>query len=276
MMRRERATVGHKQISYLISESAAADAPKQPLRTLVLLHAFPLNADMWIPQLSGPPPGWRLIAPDYRGFGQSWAADSGSVSMNDLAGDVIDLLDALHVHEAVIAGCSMGGYVAFELLSSAPNYATGLILIDTRAPADTDEGKAGRRKMLETVRYRGAVAIADEMTPKLLGETTRRERPDLVKEVHAAIAGATAEAIAMAVTAMMTRKDMMPLLTQLSLPSLVVAGSEDALIPFAASEQMHGAIKGARLAKIPAAGHLPNLEQPRAFDAEVLQFLQRL
>ena len=275
MMRRERKTIGQKQISYLISESAAADA-KQPLRTLVLLHAFPLSAEMWNPQLSGSWPGWRLVAPDYRGFGQSWAAGSGAASMNDLAGDVIDLLDALHVHEAVIAGCSMGGYVAFELLGSAPNYATGVILIDTRATGDTDEGKAGRRKMLDTVRERGAAAVADEMTPKLLGETTRRERPDLVKHVHAAIAGASADAIAMAVTAMMNRKDMMPLLNQLSIPALVMTGSEDALIPPAASEQMQGAIKGARLATIAGAGHLPNLEQPRAFDAELQQFLQRL
>jgi len=272
-MQRDHVTVGQQRIGYASAETPSPDTPRQPLRNLVLLHGFPLNSAMWQPQLDAVPAGWRVIAPDYRGFGNS--SPPSSATMNDLAGDLVDLLDRLEIHEAVVAGCSMGGYVAFELLASAPNYVKGLVLIDTRAGADTEEGKAGRRKMVEKVETEGSRAIADDMTPKLLGASTQRDRPDLVKHVHAMIAGAHPKAIAMAVNAMMGRKDMTPALSAIKAPTLIVAGAEDTLIPAAAMEQMHAAIKGSRIHTIDGAGHLPSLEHPAAFDAVLQAFLRQ-
>jgi 3-oxoadipate enol-lactonase len=272
-MQREQITIGRKRLSYLSAESRLPGARQQPLRHVLFLHAFPLNASMWEPQLSAVPAGWRMIAPDYRGFGES--SLSTPATMNELAGDVVDLLDHLEIHEAVVAGCSMGGYVAFELLASAPNYVKGLVLIDTRAGADTEEGKAGRRKMLERVDKDGSRAIADDMTPKLLGATTQRERPDLVKQVHSTIAARDPKAIAMAVNAMMGRKDMTPSLAAIKVPTLIIAGAEDTLMPLPAMQQMHTEIKGSRFASIEGAGHLPNLEATKAFDAALLEFLKQ-
>jgi 3-oxoadipate enol-lactonase len=272
-MRLDQITIGHRRIGYASAETPAPGTPRQPLRNLVLLHAFPLNATMWQPQVDAAPAGWRVIAPDYRGFGES--SPPLPATMNDLAGDLVDLLDRLEIHEAIVAGCSMGGYVAFELLASAPNYVKGLVLIDTRAGADTEEGKTGRRKMLERVEKEGSRAIADDMTPKLLGASTQRDRPELVKRVHAMISGTHPQAIAMAVNAMMGRKDMTPALSDIKVPTLIIAGAEDTLMPLAAMEQMHGAVKGARFQTIDAAGHLPSLEQPEAFDAALQQFLKQ-
>lgn len=274
-MRREEVTIDRKKISYLVSETPAAPGfRRQPLSTVVFLHAFPLSAEMWRSQIGGAPPGWRMVAPDYRGFGRSSAPDLDKSGMNDLAGDVVDLLDRLEIARAVIAGCSMGGYVAFDLLERAQNYVSGLVLIDTRAGADTDEVKANRRKMLEQVDQGGAEAIASEMTPKLLGATTRRERPDVVKQVHDLICSNGPAAIKMAVNAIMERKDMTPLLPKIAIPTLIIAGAEDALIPLAASEAMHRAVSQSTLDIIPSAGHLPNLEQAMAFDAALHAFLQ--
>jgi pimeloyl-ACP methyl ester carboxylesterase len=275
MSRREQLSLGKRQISYLFSETPSPGARQQPLRTVLFLHAFPLNADMWHPQVGVAPAGWRMVAPDYRGFGQSSLSDSPKTTMNDLAGDAIDLLDRLEITEAVVAGCSMGGYVAFELLESAPRYVKGLVLIDTRAGADTEDGKAARLKMLETIDTGGSEAIADDMTPKLLGATTRRERPDLVKHIHQMIRAANPAAIKMAVTAIMNRKDMTPFINGIKVPTLIIAGAEDALIPAVAIQEMHGAIKHSGLVTIPFAGHLPNLEQTVPFDVELQQFLQR-
>jgi 3-oxoadipate enol-lactonase len=272
-MQRRHVTVGQKRIGYLTAESPSPGSARQPLRNLVFLHAFPLNAAMWQPQLDGVPAGWRVVAPDYRGFGES--SPAAPASMNDLAGDVVDLLDRLEIHEAVVAGCSMGGYVAFEALVSAPHYVKGLILIDTRAGADTEEGKAGRRKMLEKLEKEGARAIADEMTPKLLGASTQRDRPDLVKHVHAMISATDPNAIALAINAMMGRKDMTASLGDIKIPTLIIAGAEDALMPAAAMQQMHGAIKGAQFQTIDGAGHVPSLEQPAAFDALLRDFLKQ-
>jgi pimeloyl-ACP methyl ester carboxylesterase len=161
------------------------------------------------------------------------------------------------------------------VLESAPGYVKGLVLIDTRAGADTDEGKAGRRAMLDKVEKEGSGAIADEMTPNLLDAATQRDRPDLVSHVHAMISATDPRAIAMAVSAMMGRKDMTASLGAIKVPTLIVAGSEDKLIPATAMRQMHGAIKGAGFHTIEAAGHLPSLEQPSAFDAAVQQFLEQ-
>jgi 3-oxoadipate enol-lactonase len=275
-MRREQVTVGRKQLSYLVSETPSGGAREQPLRNVVFLHAFPLNSEMWQPQIGAVPAGWRMIAPDYRGFGHcALPPEPEKTRMNDLAGDVIDLLDSLSITSAVVAGCSMGGYVAFEIVESAATYVSGLVLIDTRAGGDTEDGKAGRRKMLETIDARGSEAIADEMTPKLLGATTVRERPGLVTHVHDTIRAAHPGAITMAVHAMMNRKDMTPLLSTIKVPTLIVAGVEDTLIPLPAIQQMQGAIKGSTLEMIPFAGHLPNLEQPTAFDVALQLFLQR-
>lgn len=276
-MRREQVTIGRKQISYLIGETPAVSGSRQqPLRTIVFLHAFPLRAEMWEPQIGVPPSGWRMVAPDYRGFGPGGVSPHlDGTKMNDLAGDVIDLLDRLEITETIIAGCSMGGYVAFELLESAPNYVSGLILIDTRATADTDEGKANRRKMIESLAKGGSEAVADEMTPKLLGATTLRDRPDLVKHVRHIITSTNPAAIKMGLVAMMERRDMTASLNTITVPTLIVHGAEDVIVPLTASQQMQDAIKKSQLVTIPFAGHVPPLEQTVPFNVELQKFLSR-
>src|SRR5262245_4404693 len=118
---------------------ARPPASVRPRGTLLLLHAFPLSSQMWEPQLILSEQGWRLIAPDLTRVG-------ASVTMDDYAGDVIDLLDGLHVEDAVVCGCSMGGYLALALARMAERYIRGLILVDTRAQADTPEAIENRRK----------------------------------------------------------------------------------------------------------------------------------
>jgi pimeloyl-ACP methyl ester carboxylesterase len=195
--------------------------------------------------------------------------------MDDSAGDVIDLLDSLHVEQAVIGGLSMGGYVTFALLRNAATYFQGLVLADTRPQADTPEGVQARQRMLTLVRDQGPGAVADDMLPRLLGESTRRQRADLVEEVRAIVLSNGTEAIAGAITAMMTRPDSTPLLSTIKLPTLIVVGEEDTLTPPQLSVDMHNAISGSQLVRIPGAGHLSNLEQPAAFNEALITFLNR-
>jgi 3-oxoadipate enol-lactonase len=240
--------------------------------TLVLLHAFPLNARMWEGQLGLAETGWHIIVPQLRGFDDG-SADPPAASIDDYAGDVIDLLDALHLKQAVIGGQSMGGYIAFAVLRLAARYVQGLILANTRSQADTPEGRAGREKLLGVLTQGGPAAVAGEMLPKLLGETTRATRPLVVERVRSLILSSTPDAIAGAIGAMMTRPDSTPLLAGIHVPTLIVAGDEDALIPSSAAEEMHGAIGGSALVRIPGAGHLSNLEQPDLFNAALAAFL---
>jgi len=252
---------------------AAAAGSERPRGTLLLIHAFPLNARMWEPQLTLAANGWRVIVPQLRGM-DGGSTDQAATSMDEHAGDIVDLLDALHVEDAVVGGLSMGGYVAFALVRHAARYIRGLVLADTRPQADTPEGVEGRRKMLALVREKGPAAVADEMIPKLLGEHTRRTQPDVAQTVRALIMSSSADAIANAITALMTRADSTPLLATIHVPTLIVVGEQDTITPPALSEQMYQAIKGSEYVAIPDAGHLSNLEQPEVFNAALARFLE--
>jgi pimeloyl-ACP methyl ester carboxylesterase len=241
--------------------------------TLVLIHGFPLSAHSWERQFVLSESGWRLIVPHLRGFDDG---DGHSrTSMDDHAGDIIDLLDSLHVEQAIIGGLSMGGYVTFALLRHAPSYFKGLLLADTRPQADTPEGKAARERMVAMVREKGPSAVADDMLPKLLGETSRREQPGLVEEVRGIIMSNGTETIADALTAMMRRSDSTPTLGTIKVPTLILVGDEDTVTPPQLSVDMHSAIAGSELVRIPRAGHLANMEQPEMFNQAVTRFLQR-
>jgi len=167
----------------------------------------------------------------------------------------------------------MGGYVAFALLRLASRYVQGLVLADTRSQADTAEGVAGRQRMLQLVLDKGPSAVADEMIPKLLGATTLSTRPAVVDQVRSLALASSADAIAGAISALMTRPDSTPLLGSIHVPTLIVVGDEDTVTPPAASEEMHAAIGGSELVRISQAGHLSNLEQPDVFNAALTAFL---
>jgi pimeloyl-ACP methyl ester carboxylesterase len=234
----------------------------------VLLHAFPLSARMWEPQFALADEGWRVIAPDFAASSQS-----STPTMDDYAGQVIDLLDSLRIHEAVIAGLSMGGYVALAMFRHAARYAQALILSDTRAEADTPQAVEGRRKMQMLVREKGQAAVADEMLPKLLGDTTRRTRPETVEQVRALVLASSAQSISGALNALMTRPDSTSLLPSIHCPVQIIVGEEDTATPRALSENMQQRIAGSELAVIPQAGHLSSIEQPHVFNQTVARFL---
>ncbi len=140
---------------------------------LVLLHAFPLNAHMWDGQLTLAEGGWRVIAPQLRGL-DGPAGDPPVTSMDDYAGDVIDLLDALHIQTAVIGGLSLGGYVTFAILRLAARYLQGLILADTRPQGDTPASIEGRKRLLQLAQEKGPSAVADDIRMRSRRPTSRR------------------------------------------------------------------------------------------------------
>ena len=243
---------------------------------LVLIHAFPLNAEMWRGQIDAAPGGWRVIAPDLRGFGSSGMLDGSTPpSIDDYAEYVVTLLQQCGIDRAVIGGLSMGGYVAFALFRRAPKLVRGLVLADTRATPDTDEGREGRRKMQALVQREGAAGVAREMLPKLLSERTRRTKPEVASEVERLILSSRPEGIHAALEAMMRRPDSTPDLARLDCPVLIVVGEDDRLTPVEDSRRMHEQIRGSELALLHGAGHLSNLEQPDAFNARLASFLDQ-
>jgi 3-oxoadipate enol-lactonase len=240
---------------------------------VVLLHAFPLSADMWRPQLERIANGWKLIAPDLNGFGPGAAVPRGATTIEDLAAGVDAVLDALKIEEATIGGLSMGGYVTFALFRRSPGRFTGVVLADTKATPDTPEARDGRQHMLDLVRRAGPAAVAEQMLPTLLGETSRRERPDLADRIRALIEANHVEGIAGGIEAIRDRPDATPLLERMSCPTLVLVGDEDGLTPPSDAEAMQQRLSRSRLVVLPSAGHLSNLETPDAFSQALADFL---
>jgi 3-oxoadipate enol-lactonase len=235
---------------------------------LILLHAFPLSAEMWRPVLERVPDGWHYVAPDLRGFGASTPATTGA-SLDDHAADIEGLLNALELERAVIGGLSMGGYIAFALMRRAPERVSALVLADTRAGADSPEGRQGRRAMSELVRAEGPAAIADRMLPTLLAHPEEACGAD----VRRLIEGNSVEGIDHALHAMRERPDSTPLLARISIPTLVIVGEHDATTPLAEAELIHQSLSRSHLVVIPDAGHLSAVEQPEAFAMVLENFL---
>lgn len=237
---------------------------------LVLVHAFPMGASMWKPQMDRLPV--QIVAPSMPGF-DGRPVLRGEPTVDAYARDLLDILDGMGIRRAIFGGLSMGGYVIFSVLRQAAERVAGLILADTRTSVDTPERLAARQRSIALVRSSGPRAIADEMLPGILGRTTHAHRPEVVSHVRALIESQPAETIAAALQAMMTRPDSAATLATISVPTTIIVGDEDTVTPLSDAEDMHRAVAGSTLAVIPGAGHMSNLEAPEAFNEALRSFL---
>jgi pimeloyl-ACP methyl ester carboxylesterase len=241
---------------------------------VVLVHGFPLDHRIWHKQVHDLAPVCRVITPDLRGFGHS--TGGGSFSIASLAEDLYLLLSQLHALPCVLGGLSMGGYVALAYERQYAATLRGLMLIDTRASADTPEGRAGRDAMIEIAKTQGSVAIADKMLPKMLAGGNVDTRADVVHDLKAIMDACPAQTIQYALAAMRDRLDYTPTLPKIAAPTLVIAGESDVLVPPAQSQEMQKSIPGSTLAVITGAGHMAPMEQPQQVSRAMQQFLIKL
>ncbi len=241
---------------------------------LLLVHGFPLDRRMWAPQLAGLSSQARVIAPDLRGFGRS-EAPPGPLTMDQHADDLAALLDHLGVGQAVVAGLSMGGYVAFAFWRRHSQRVRALALLDTRADPDSPQARAGRDASAAKVREAGSSAIVREMLPRLMAPRNLGDER-IAGRALAIMAGQGAAGIIGALAGLRDRVDSRPTLSTITVPTLVLVGEEDALTPPADAAAMAATIPAAHLVAIPRAGHLSTLESPRAVNSALRAFLAHL
>lgn len=243
---------------------------------LVLVHAFPLDRSMWRQQVAALADRYRVIAPDVFGFGES-GLPAGGWTVDSMADALAKALDGIGITEPVaIGGLSMGGYVAMAFARRRPDRLRGLILADTRAEADTSEGKANRDKMIALTREKGPAAVFEQMLPKMLTDRTRAERPALVAKAQRIAAAQSPDGVAAALAAMRDRPDAADGLSAVRVPTLVLVGDEDAITPPEAARTIAGLVPGARLETIPSAAHLSNMEAPDEFTRLTRSFLDSI
>jgi pimeloyl-ACP methyl ester carboxylesterase len=241
---------------------------------VLFVHGFPHNRALWAAQLGALMGGVRCIAPDLRGFGESTIV--APYSMDQYADDLAALLDALRIDRAVVCGLSMGGYVAFALWRRHRSRVRGLILMDTRAGADSAPARARRDEMIALARARGSAGVADAMIAGMVGARTRDKCPDIVDDVHRMLAGAPLPGVIGALQALRDREDSTATLGTIDVPTLVIVGEDDVLTPPSEAALLHAGIRGSTLEVITGAGHVANVERPAAVNHVVTEYLASL
>jgi 3-oxoadipate enol-lactonase len=242
---------------------------------LLLIHGFPHDRRLWKAQITGLQDNARVIAPDLRGFGTS-SDPLGTTSMDDHAADLHALLEELGIQQVVVAGLSMGGYIALAFLTRYASTVKGLILCNTRAGADSDDAREGREATARRVMLDGVPALAQTMLPKMLSQERLSTKPGLSSTIKTMMAEQRPAGVVAALRGMAARPDRTPMLGAINVPTLIITGSADTLIPSSESEAMAKAIPGSKLVVIPGVAHLSNVEAPEAFNSAVRDFMSGL
>ncbi len=249
-------------------EEAGKGAP------ILFIHGFPLNRMIWKAQVEALRKSFRVITPDVRGYGES-EATPGVYDMELLADDIAALIRHLQCGPAIIAGHSMGGYILFAFYRKYPELARGLILVSTRAVADTPEGKANRAALAQRVEQEGHQPVVEKMLAPMMAAASVAANPNLKSEVEAMMMKSSLLGLAGASRGMAARREATDLLSKIAVPTLILAGTADALIPHAESEKMAQAIPNAHLHLFEGAGHLLSMEQPQEMNRVLAQWLKK-
>jgi pimeloyl-ACP methyl ester carboxylesterase len=236
---------------------------------IVLIHGFGLDRSIWREMTRMYMAEQRVILVDMRGHGESDAPQS-QYAMSQMAEDVVRLLDFLEVDQAIICGHSMGGYVSLAFAEQFPYRLAGLGLITTRADADTEEKKAGRYQLVESVKQLGCKALADSLAPRLSKDQ------DVVEKSYRLLNQTDPQGIIGSALGMANREDHTDLLSQIAVPALVVAGAEDQIMDIGVAEKMAALLPNREFLLIPNAGHMPMWEEPQTLADGLLMLINRV
>ena len=253
-------------ISY--SDEGPPDAP-----VIIFIHGFPLNKSMWSGQREALRNDFRIITYDVRGHGNS---DTGNKDLSiELFGqDLIDLMNALDIRKAIVAGLSMGGYISLNAVLRFPGRLEALILCDTTCVADTAETKEKRFKAIADIMDNGVEEYISESIRNLFASESLRSRPDELRAVRQMIFNTSEKTLTDTLRALASREETCTRLGEIALPVLILVGEEDVITPPPSARLMHDKITDSRLHIILNAGHLSNLDNPYVFNDQILKFVR--
>lgn len=250
-----------------IAYEDAGDGP-----AVLLIHGHPFDHTMWRPQIDALAVGHRVIAPDLRGYGQTTVV-AGVTLLEEFARDLAALLDALAVETVTVVGLSMGGQIAMAFVQLFPARVAALVLADTFAQLDLPAQRTGRFETADRIVREGMERYAAELLPRMIAPASAQHHPEVAEHVSRMMRGTDPVGAAAALRGRALRQDYIPLLPRIDVPTLVLVGSNDEFTPVADAERMHAHLPNASVVVIDGCGHMPNLERPDEFNAQLQDFL---
>ena len=245
-------------------------------KTILFLHSFGHNKNLWYPQLCHfVELGYRVIAPDMPGHGES-SFDPARHTVDGIAESYIELLEKLGVTKTVIAGISIGGYITLKMMARRPDLFSAMVMICTKAEADTDEIKERRRAQINNIRTNGLKSFVETTAPKRVGPGVVETRPWVVDWIKLMNYTVTTDANAATLEAMALKEDDTPTLAKITVPALILSGSNDIFIPKESPHNLKNGIKHSVHHVIEGAGHVASLEFPAEVNRHMEQFLKTI
>jgi len=236
---------------------------------LIFIHGFPFNHHIWDEQVDVLKEKFYVIVYDVRGHGQSEVGD-GQYSIELFVDDLIGLLDYLKIKKIIIAGLSMGGYIALRAVQRNPERFNGLVLASTRSESDTNEAKLKRFKSITLLKKEGGlIAFCEPFLKTAFSESTLKNHPEVVDRLRKIILKNTSLGIVGTLLALASRTDTSEILSQITIPALIMAGKEDVTIPSSVSVAMHEKIAKSKLEIFSNAGHMINMEFSDLFNQKI-------
>lgn len=242
---------------------------------ILLIHGQPFNRSMWNPQKEMLSKRYRLIIPDLRGYGESDITE-GMVLLDELALDLMHLLEQLHIAKAHVVGLSMGGQIALEMYRWQPTLFASIVLADTDARAEDEQGYQNRLQLSTRILQEGLDRFTDERIRSFMCNDTFEKKPNVVHVVETMMKTTNAKGSAAVQRGRAERLDYSPLLGTMNFPALIVVGDHDEFTPIESARYMHEKIKNSRLVVIEASGHITNMEQPEAFNIALKDFYSNI
>ena len=239
---------------------------------VIFIHGFPFDKSSWHPQMEFLSDKFRVISYDIRGFGKS-TAETQIESIHQFADDLINFMDALNINKAIVCGLSMGGYILLNAISLYPERFYAIVLSDTQCIADSESVKQKRIETISQILAGGFQSFAEEFVKKIFCTETLDTKPELVEKILNTILSTSSITVTKTLNALANRNDMCNSLHQISIPAMIICGSDDVITPPKQSEFLHNSIRGSRTHLINNAGHLTNLEQPGEFNNYLINFI---
>ncbi|MGX5689573.1 alpha/beta fold hydrolase [Arcticibacter tournemirensis] len=268
MIERRFVEINDLEVSYLIKPS---DKPKV---TIVFIHGFPFSSEIWRKQLEPLDENVQGIAYDIRGFGES-STDHPFFSIDLFARDLCLFIEGLSLENVVLCGVSMGGYIALRVIEIAPELISGLILCDTNASSDSNEGKLKRFASIDEIMRNGTDKFAENFVANLFSDHTLRSGSKVPEFIHDLIMSTLPQVICSTQLALASRTDSTGALEAIKVPVLVIRGTDDRLMTQEQAGVLKESIRNSELETIPHAGHLPNCEAPAVFNSKLKDYLSK-